>query len=125
MVRRRHQFERSVLLRAIYTPHHAALLRVSAEYGRRANGEWVAAARYPDEHLADIRPGSELVSWRYEGPFDRLAPGSKVDHRVIPWDEVALDGVTMILHKNNPLQSLTSQQITDIYTEDVFGVHLD
>jgi phosphate transport system substrate-binding protein len=29
---------------------------------------------------------------------------------------IALDGVTMILHKNNPLRSLTSQQITDIYT---------
>jgi phosphate transport system substrate-binding protein len=29
---------------------------------------------------------------------------------------IALDGVTMILNKNNPVQSLTAQQIIDIYT---------
>ncbi|MFL5913264.1 MAG: class I tRNA ligase family protein, partial [Gaiellaceae bacterium] len=62
----------------------AAAVHPDEEYGRRENGEWVAAARYPDERLADLRPGSELVSWRYEGPFDHLEPGRAVEHRVIP-----------------------------------------
>src|SRR6185369_14114228 len=39
----------------------AAAVNPDADYGRRVNGEWVAAARYPDEQLADGRPGSELV----------------------------------------------------------------
>ena len=42
--------------------------------------------------------GSELVGWRYEGPFDTLAPGGAVEHRVIPWDEVSLDEGTGIVH---------------------------
>ena len=32
---------------------------------------------------------------------------------------IALDGVTMILHKSNPVQSLTAQQVADIYTGKV------
>jgi isoleucyl-tRNA synthetase len=56
----------------------AAAVNPEAEYGRRPSGEWVAAPRYPDESLTDIRPGSELVGWRYEGPFDDLAPGAAV-----------------------------------------------
>jgi isoleucyl-tRNA synthetase len=76
----------------------AAAVNPTAEYGRRDSGEWVAAARYPDEQLADRRPGAELVGWRYEGPFDDLAPGSRVEHRVIPWEEVALDEGTGIVH---------------------------
>ena len=42
--------------------------------------------------------GSELVGLRYTGPFDALEPGSKVEHRVIPWDDVALDTGTGIVH---------------------------
>ena len=42
--------------------------------------------------------GSELVGWRYEGPFDDLPPGAAVDHRVIPWDEVSLEEGTGIVH---------------------------
>jgi isoleucyl-tRNA synthetase len=76
----------------------AAAVNPDAEYGRRTSGEWVAAPRYPDESLADVRPGSELVGWRYEGPFDDLAPGAAVEHRVIPWDEVSLDEGTGIVH---------------------------
>ena len=30
-------------------------------------------------------PGSELVGWRYEGPFDTLTPGAGVEHRVLGW----------------------------------------
>ncbi len=76
----------------------AAAVNPEAEYGRRANGEWVAAARYPDEDLADTRKGSELVGWTYRGPFDDLGPGSGVEHRVIPWDDVSMDDGTGIVH---------------------------
>jgi isoleucyl-tRNA synthetase len=76
----------------------AAAVNPEAEYGRRANGEWVAAGRYPDESFEEKRPGSELVGWTYRGPFDELEPGGAVDHRVIPWDEVSLDEGTGIVH---------------------------
>ena len=69
-----------------------------AEYGRRPTGDWVAAARYPDEHLDERLPGSELVGWRYSGPFDTLGPGAGVDHRVVAWDEVTLDEGTGLVH---------------------------
>jgi isoleucyl-tRNA synthetase len=76
----------------------AAAVNPDAEYGRRRSGEWVAAPRYPDEQFDEIKKGAELVGWRYEGPFDDLAPGSAVDHRVIPWDEVSLDEGTGVVH---------------------------
>jgi isoleucyl-tRNA synthetase len=76
----------------------AAAVNPEATYGRRANGEWVAAARYPDERLEDARPGADLVGWRYQGPFDELGPGGAVEHRVIPWEEVSLDDGTGIVH---------------------------
>jgi isoleucyl-tRNA synthetase len=74
----------------------AAAVNPDAQYGRRSNGEWVAVARYPDEKFEEQKPGSDLVGWRYRGPFDELAP--QVDHRVIPWDEVSLDDGTGIVH---------------------------
>ena len=76
----------------------AAAVNPDADYGRRLNGEWVAAPRYPDESFDEILRGSELLGWRYEGPFDQLAPGAAVEHRVIPWDEVSLDEGTGIVH---------------------------
>jgi isoleucyl-tRNA synthetase len=76
----------------------AAAVKTDAVYGRRDNGQWVAAARYPDERFEERLRGSELVGWRYEGPFDTLAPGAAVEHRVIPWDEVSLDEGTGIVH---------------------------
>jgi isoleucyl-tRNA synthetase len=76
----------------------AAAVNPEADYGRRPNGEWVAAAGYPDESVEDVRPGTELVGWRYEGPFDDLGAGAAVEHRVIPWDEVSLDEGTGIVH---------------------------
>ena len=76
----------------------AAAVNPTAQYGLRANGEWVAAARYPDETFEEQKPGSELVGWRYRGPFDDLAPGASVEHRVIPWDEVSLDDGTGVVH---------------------------
>src|SRR5216110_969627 len=60
----------------------AAAVNPEAQYARRLSGEWVAAPRYPDEEFDERLSGSELVGWRYEGPFDDLAPGSRVEHRV-------------------------------------------
>ncbi len=76
----------------------AAAVNPEAEYGRRSNGEWVAVARYPDETFAEKLRGSELVGWRYEGPFDTLEPGSLVEHRVIAWADVTLEDGTGIVH---------------------------
>jgi len=76
----------------------AAAVNPDAEYGRRANGEWVAVARYPDDTFVERLRGAELVGWRYRGPFDELAPGAGVEHRVIPWDEVSLDDGTGVVH---------------------------
>jgi isoleucyl-tRNA synthetase len=76
----------------------AAAVHPDAEYARRANGEWVAVARSPDERFEERMRGSELVGWRYVGPFDTLPPGAAVDHRVIPWDEVSLEEGTGIVH---------------------------
>jgi isoleucyl-tRNA synthetase len=74
----------------------AAAVNPGARYGRRPNGEWVAVSRYPDKSFEEQKAGSELVGWRYRGPFDELAP--TVDHRVIPWDEVSLEEGTGIVH---------------------------
>jgi isoleucyl-tRNA synthetase len=76
----------------------AAAVNVEAEYGRRENGEWVAVARYPEETFVERLRGSELVGWRYRGPFDDLPAVAGVEHRVIPWDEVSLDEGTGIVH---------------------------
>jgi isoleucyl-tRNA synthetase len=76
----------------------AAAVKPDATYGRRDNGQWVAVERYPDERFDERLRGSELVGWRYEGPFDTLAPGAAVEHRVIPWDDVSLGEGTGIVH---------------------------
>ena len=76
----------------------AAAVKPDAEYGRRPSGEWVAVARYPDDEFVDRVRGEELVGLSYEGPFDHLPAQAEVDHRVIPWDEVALDEGTGIVH---------------------------
>ncbi len=76
----------------------AAAVNPDAEYGRRSNGEWVAAARFPDERFEQTLTGREMVGWRYQGPFDTLPPGAAIEHRVIPWDEVSLEDGTGIVH---------------------------
>ncbi|HWL32433.1 MAG TPA: isoleucine--tRNA ligase [Gaiellaceae bacterium] len=76
----------------------AAAVKPDADYGRRENGEWVAVARYPDETFLERKQGEELVGWRYTGPFDELAPGAGVEHRVIPWEDVTLDDGTGVVH---------------------------
>ena len=52
----------------------------------------------PTSRFTRVVRGAELVGLRYDGPFDTLAPGAEVEHRVIPWDEVSLDEGTGIVH---------------------------
>ncbi len=76
----------------------AAAVHPEAEYGRRENGEWVAVALFPDDIFVERVPGRELVGLRYRGPFDDLEPGSQVEHRIIPWEDVTMDQGTGIVH---------------------------
>src|SRR5947208_8043685 len=76
----------------------AAAVKPDAEYGRRENGDWVAIDVFPDETFVERKRGEELVGWRYRGPFDELPAQHGIEHRVIPWDEVALDEGTGIVH---------------------------
>jgi len=76
----------------------AAAVHPEEEYGRRENGEWVAVKLFPDDVFAQKLQGSELVGRRYRGPFDDLAPGASVEHRVIPWEDVTMDQGTGIVH---------------------------
>ena len=53
------------------------------------------------EILAEL-PGSELVGWTYDGPFDELPAQQGADpgrgHRVIPWKEVSSEEGTGVVH---------------------------
>jgi isoleucyl-tRNA synthetase len=53
---------------------------------------------FPDDAFVEKLKGSELVGWRYRGPFDDLGPGASVEHRVIPWDDVTMDQGSGIVH---------------------------
>jgi isoleucyl-tRNA synthetase len=84
----------------------AAAVRPDAEYGRLANGDWmateradaIALQRQEGEPFSEVLPGSALVGWRYQGPFDYLPPGGGVEHRVVGWDEVSMEEGTGIVH---------------------------
>ncbi len=76
----------------------AAAVQPDARYGKLANGDWLAVARADGETFTEERPGSELVGWRYAGPFDHLPPGGGVEHRVVGWDEVSMDEGTGVVH---------------------------
>ena len=53
----------------------------------------------PRRHVRRARSRAASWSgWRYRGPFDDLTPGSEVEHRVIPWDDVTMDQGTGIVH---------------------------
>jgi isoleucyl-tRNA synthetase len=73
----------------------AAAVRPGAEYGLRDGGWRLAEAG--GEYDQVVR-GEGLVGLEYEGPFDDLEPQTGVVHRVIPWDEVALDEGSGVVH---------------------------
>ena len=76
----------------------AAAVHPDYQYGRRSTGDWVAVDMYPDDVFTETLPGTAMVGWTYEGPFDDLGPGSGVQHAVIAWEEVTLDQGTGIVH---------------------------
>src|SRR6185312_1728131 len=47
----------------------AAAVHPEEEYGRRESGEWVAVKLFPDDAFVERLRGSDLVAWRYRGPF--------------------------------------------------------
>jgi isoleucyl-tRNA synthetase len=73
----------------------AAAVNPEAEYGLRG-GDWRLAVS--GEQYDHIARGEELVGLEYDGPFDDLPAQEGIGHRVIPWDEVALDEGTGIVH---------------------------
>ena len=76
----------------------AAAVKPDAQYGRSKNGDWVAVDVFPDTEYVERLQGKQLVGLRYRGPFDDLPAQEGVEHRVIPWDDVALDEGTGIVH---------------------------
>jgi isoleucyl-tRNA synthetase len=76
----------------------AAAVNPQARYGLR-DGAWTAVDPAQGETgYQRVVTGAQMVGWRYAGPFDGLGPGAEVEHRVIGWDDVALDEGTGIVH---------------------------
>lgn len=73
-----------------------------AECERAGTVYYVAAGlagRYPT--LGPPRrtvKGADLVGLRYDGPFDDLPVQRDIEHRVVPWEEVAAEEGTGIVH---------------------------
>jgi len=76
----------------------AAAVKPDAEYGRNENGDWVAVDVFPEADYDELLRGRDLVGLHYHTPFEELPAQQGVEHRVIPWDEVALDEGTGIVH---------------------------
>jgi isoleucyl-tRNA synthetase len=76
----------------------AAAVNPDAEYVLNDRGEWRARDLAGDATVVASARGDELVGLEYDGPFDGLPAQEGVVHRVIPWDEVALDEGTGIVH---------------------------
>ena len=95
----------------------AAAVHPEQRYVRIRQGDdafWVGKGTLKQAVVGDFRvedevPGSDLVGWLYEGPFDALPAvagafagadpsGGDYRHRVVPWDEVGEDEGTGIVH---------------------------
>jgi isoleucyl-tRNA synthetase len=74
----------------------AAAVHPEADYGRLANGDWMAVARAGGQEIVETKKGADLVGWTYTGPFDALR--TPAPHKVIAWDEVSMDEGTGIVH---------------------------
>ncbi len=86
----------------------AAAVNPEHTYVRVKNGDdtlWLGAQRAKavlkgEYEVIEQRRGSEMVGWRYRGPFDGLpgASEAKDAHRVIEWDDVGEEEGTGIVH---------------------------
>ena len=77
--------------------------RRRGQSGRRVRppndvGEWVAAARYPEEQLRGTRRGRGPRRAGVPRRRSTISCTEGVVHRVIPWDDVSLDEGTGIVH---------------------------
>jgi len=73
----------------------AAAVKPDAEYGLR-DGGWRLAEEGGE--YDNVVSGEDLVGLEYHAPFEDLPAQEGVPHRIIPWDEVALDEGTGIVH---------------------------
>src|SRR6185312_11930277 len=72
----------------------AAAVQPELTYARVRQGDaiyYVAKEAVPNairgEHeVVGELPGSDLLGWRYQGPFDEFPAERNVQHRVIAWD---------------------------------------
>ncbi|HET9083974.1 MAG TPA: class I tRNA ligase family protein [Candidatus Limnocylindrales bacterium] len=94
------------------TSNVAAAVGEEIRYVRVRQGDdmyWLAKGRVASAlqgpfQILEERPGSDLVGWRYEGPFDDLPAvratfeDAGYEHRVVPWDEVGEEEGTGIVH---------------------------
>jgi len=76
----------------------AAAVKPDAQYGRSENGDWVSVDVFPGGDYVERLRGEDLVGLHYRSPFEDLPAQQGVEHRVIPWDDVALDEGTGIVH---------------------------
>jgi isoleucyl-tRNA synthetase len=95
----------------------AAAVGAELRYVKVAQGDrtyWLSRgtlkrALVGEYRVLEERPGSELVGWRYDGPFDEFeavtkafaeggTAGPDYQHRVVAWDEVGEDEGTGIVH---------------------------
>ena len=75
----------------------AAAVKPDAEYGLTEDGRWLVVEQLNGRAVRTVR-GEELVGLEYEGPFDDLPAQAGIAHRVIPWDDVALNEGTGVVH---------------------------
>jgi isoleucyl-tRNA synthetase len=75
----------------------AAAVKPDGEYVL-VDGAWWLRERQPDATPERVARGEELVGLEYKGPFDDLPAQEGVVHRVIPWDAVATNEGTGIVH---------------------------
>src|SRR5436305_9299299 len=51
-----------------------------------------------DYHVVETLIGSDLIGWKYRGPFDELPAEQGIVHTIIPWKEVSANEGTGIVH---------------------------
>src|SRR2546421_4860798 len=51
-----------------------------------------------DYHVVETLKGSDMVGWKYRGPFDELPAQQGIVHTIIPWKEVSATEGTGIVH---------------------------
>ncbi|MFL6011658.1 MAG: class I tRNA ligase family protein, partial [Gaiellaceae bacterium] len=75
----------------------AAAVKPDGEYGL-FDGAWWLRELKPDATPDRVVRGEELVGLEYDGPFDELPAQEGITHRVIPWDDVATNEGTGVVH---------------------------